>query len=211
MSLALSSNNSVIRSRYIYIAVLLASLSIPLFYRSICQATTTPSNQSTMSTSTHPKTPSRTPVYFFSIGGPNFMEATTHPAYAKLASVGLEITTKVKPKAVLVFSAHWQNSPTKIAINTAQKTDLIYDFYGFPKHYYEYEYPNKGSPEIAEMVIGRLESAGIEVERVERGLDHGVWAGFMVGAFPSSVSSPLYILLYLYLCSPSIRSLTSAS
>jgi Catalytic LigB subunit of aromatic ring-opening dioxygenase len=210
MSLALSSNNSVIRSRYIYIAVLLASLSIPLLHRSICQATTTPSTQSTMSTSTHPKTPSRTPVYFLSIGGPNFMEATTHPAYAKLASVGLEITTKVKPKAVLVFSAHWQNSPTKIAINTAQKTDLIYDFYGFPKHYYEYEYPNKGSPEVAEMVIGRLESAGIEVERVERGLDHGVWAGFMVGALPSPffLSLPhilLHLHLHLCLCPPSIH------
>jgi 4,5-DOPA dioxygenase extradiol len=139
------------------------------------------------------------PVYFLSIGGPSFMEATTHPAYAKLASVGLEITTKVKPKAILVFSAHWQNSPTKIAINTAEKTDLIYDFYGFPKHYYEYEYPNKGSPEVAEMVIGRLENAGIEVERVERGLDHGVWAGFMVGELPfleplRQLLSPSYLV-----------------
>ena len=109
------------------------------------------------------------------------MENTKHPAYAKLAAVGREITTKVKPKAVVVFSAHWQEGPSKIQINVAEQTDIIYDFYGFPPHYYEYEYPNKGSPEVAEKVIEKLAVAGIEVERVKRGLDHGVWAGFIVG------------------------------
>ena len=123
----------------------------------------------------------RTPVYFLSIGGPNFITDTNHPAYTKLAAVGREITTKVKPKAVIVFSAHWQGGPSTIKINVAEQTDLIYDFYGFPPHYYEYEYPNKGSSEVAEKVIEELAVAGIEVERVKRGLDHGVWAGFMVG------------------------------
>ena len=109
------------------------------------------------------------------------MEDTDHPAYAKLGAVGREITKRVKPKAVVVFSAHWQSGPDKIKINVAEQTDLIYDFYGFPPHYYEYEYPNKGSPEVAEKVIEKLAATGIEVERVKRGLDHGVWAGFMVG------------------------------
>lgn len=48
----------------------------------------------------------RTPIYFLCIGGPNFMEDTDHPAYAKLAAVGQEIMTRVKPKTVVVFSAH---------------------------------------------------------------------------------------------------------
>jgi len=109
------------------------------------------------------------------------MENTEHPAYAKLAEVGQEITTQVKPRAVVVFSAHWQDGPNKIMINVAEQTDIIYDFYGFPPHYYEYEYPNKGSPEVAETVIEKLAVAGIEVERVKRGLDHGAWAGFLVG------------------------------
>jgi 4,5-DOPA dioxygenase extradiol len=134
-----------------------------------------------MSDPSHLNSPSRTPVYFLGIGGPNFMENTEHPAYAKLAEVGQEITTQVKPRAVVVFSAHWQDGPNKIMINVAEQTDIIYDFYGFPPHYYEYEYPNKGSPEVAETVIEKLAVAGIEVERVKRGLDHGVWAGFIVG------------------------------
>jgi 4,5-DOPA dioxygenase extradiol len=134
-----------------------------------------------MSGSSQLNSPPRTPVYFLGIGGPNFMEDTEHPAYRKLAAVGREITTKVNPKAVVVFSAHWQDDPNKIKINVAEHTDLIYDFYGFPPHYYEYEYPNKGSPELAEKVIKKLAVAGIQIERVQRGLDHGVWAGFMVG------------------------------
>lgn len=124
---------------------------------------------------------SRMPVYFLGIGGPNFMEDTEHPAYSQLALVGREITTRVKPKAVVVFSAHWQQSPNKIGINVAEETDLIYDFYGFPPHYYEYDYPNKGSSVVAQNVTDRLTAAGMQVERVKRGLDHGVWAGFMVG------------------------------
>lgn len=111
------------------------------------------------------------------------MENVGHPAYSRLAAVGREITTKVRPKAVVVFSAHWQGEPNKVKINVAERTDLIYDFYGFPPHYYEYDYPNIGSPKVAEDVIKSLTVAGIEVERVERGLDHGIWVGFLAGKF----------------------------
>ena len=191
MPAVLSYNRLVVHPRHIYFAIILVSLSIPLVYRiaqpstrSIWQATTTQSTTQAatiMSDSSHPNSSSRTPVYFLGIGGPNFMENTEHPAYAKLAEVGGEITTKVKPKAVVVFSAHWQDGPNKIKINVAEQTDIIYDFYGFPPHYYEYEYPNKGNPEVAETVIEKLAVAGIEVKRVKRGLYHGVWAGFIVG------------------------------
>ncbi|CRG84345.1 4,5-DOPA dioxygenase extradiol-like protein [Talaromyces islandicus] len=137
-----------------------------------------------MASETNGDLSARTPVYFLGIGGPNFIENTKHPAYAQLASIGHEITTKVKPKAVVVFSAHWQSSPNKLEINVAEQVDIIYDFYGFPAHFYEHEYPNKGSREVAEKVIEKLGTAGIEVDRVERGLDHGVWAGFMAAFNP---------------------------
>ena len=137
--------------------------------------------------------PSRTPVYFLGIGGPNFMENSSHPAYSKLAEIGREITTKVKPKAVVVFSAHWQGGPSSIQINAAEQTDIIYDFYGFPPHYYEYKFPYKGSPEVAEKVIEKLAGVGIKVEKVKRGLDHGVWAGFIVG-------KSLSVLAETFLC-----------
>ncbi|KAI1347861.1 putative aromatic ring-opening dioxygenase LigB subunit [Xylaria sp. FL0043] len=126
----------------------------------------------------------RLPVYFLGIGGPNFIENTKHPAYLKLGETGAEITTKVKPKAVVVFSAHWQDGPSRVSINAVENTDIIYDFYGFPPHFYEYKYPNKGSPEVAEKVAEKLAGAGIQVEKVKRGLDHGVWVGFLAAFDP---------------------------
>ena len=161
----------------IYFALLLVSLAIPIVYRTATTQPPTPA-ASTMSDSTPP---AQMPVYFLGIGGPNSMENAEHPAYKQLTAVGREITTKVKPKAIVVFSAHWQAYPNKIQINAAENTDIIYDFYGFPPHYYEYKFPNRGSPALAEMVIEKLAGVGIEVERVKRGLDHGVWAGFIVG------------------------------
>jgi 4,5-DOPA dioxygenase extradiol len=197
MSAVIASFCSTIRStiRSTYFAVLLLSL-IPFVSRNAYFLVTSilhpasallshlhlDSSSGTMSNMTPSQNVSqRMPVYFMGIGGPNFMENTEHPAYDKLAEIGKEITTKVKPKAIVVFSAHWQSETSKIQINAAEETDLIYDFYGFPSHYYEYNYPNRGSREVAEKVIEKLALDGIEVERVKRGLDHGVWAGFMVG------------------------------
>lgn len=148
-----------------------------------------------MAGSSHSDNHSRLPVYFLGIGGPNFIENPGHPAYAKLAAVGKEITTKIKPKAIVIFSAHWQAGPNTVKINVARETDIIYDYEGFPPHYYEIDYPNTGSPEIAERVIEKLEDAGINVERVERGLDHGVWMGFLAGKF---TYKHLYLWDFIY-------------
>ncbi|KAJ5754174.1 Aromatic ring-opening dioxygenase LigB subunit [Penicillium nucicola] len=124
---------------------------------------------------------SKTPIYFLSHGGPNVMYEVEHPAYKKLAQIGREITTKVQPRAVVVFSAHWQAARDTIHVNTAESTDLIYDFYGFPSHYYKEKYPNVGSKQVANQVLDSLKEAGIKAEGVKRGLDHGVWASFKCG------------------------------
>ncbi|KAL8732377.1 MAG: hypothetical protein Q9166_002775 [cf. Caloplaca sp. 2 TL-2023] len=129
------------------------------------------------------------------------MYDTEHPAYKKLKEIGKEITTKVKPKAVVVFSAHWQAERNgQIEINTAEMTDLIYEyvarhqlrasltrlrsFYGFPKKYYQQKFPNVGSKEISTQVIEAVKAANIDIKPVKRGLDHGVWASFKVAFDP---------------------------
>ncbi|KAI1824960.1 Extradiol ring-cleavage dioxygenase, class III enzyme, subunit B [Xylaria intraflava] len=128
--------------------------------------------------------PARTPVYFMSHGGPTTMFDTEHPVYPVLQRMGQEISQKVKPKAIVVFSAHWEAGPRDIQVNTAVTRDLIYDYHGFPPEYYNVQYPNKGSPELASEVIGLLRKAGIPAEGVERGLDHGVYVGFSVAFHP---------------------------
>ena len=71
--------------------------------------------------------------------------------------------------------------PTRLRSTLPSTPEIIYDFYGFPEHYYKVPYPNRGSLTVAEKVIVRLQSAGIESRKVQRGLDHGVWVGFLAG------------------------------
>ncbi|KAI4105266.1 MAG: hypothetical protein L6R37_002814 [Teloschistes peruensis] len=114
------------------------------------------------------------------------MYETSHPAYSKLRDIGREIAEHVKPRAVVVFSAHWQAAHKgEIEVNVAEEGELIYDFYGFPKRYYEEEFPNKGSEGVANEVIEALRAAEIGVRPVKRGLDHGVWSSFKVAFDPA--------------------------
>ncbi|KAK1574340.1 Extradiol ring-cleavage dioxygenase, class III enzyme, subunit B [Colletotrichum navitas] len=136
----------------------------------------------------------RMPVYFFSHGGPDVMYNTSHPVYPVLQRIGAEITS-LRPAAVVVFSAHWQSPvPTSVLVNAAPSAPLIYDFSGFPPHYYAATYPNVGSPSLAARVCALLVADGeIACSPTHRGLDHGVWAGFHVAFHPDE--NPLRVPL----------------
>ncbi|KAK1758483.1 Extradiol ring-cleavage dioxygenase, class III enzyme, subunit B [Echria macrotheca] len=138
----------------------------------------------------------RMPVYFFSHGGPDVQYNTAHPAYAVLQSIGREITQRVRPKAVVVFSAHWQpETPSEIHINSAVTTPLVYDFYNFPPSYYKATFPSTGSPQLASHIQSLLSSHSIPSRLVTRGLDHGVFSGFNVAFPPSSPTESLTVPL----------------
>src|SRR5439155_814972 len=55
-----------------------------------------------------------------------------------------------RPKAILIVSAHWEESP--LTIGATRTVPLVYDFYGFPQRYYEVTYPAPGAPHLAERV-----------------------------------------------------------
>lgn len=59
---------------------------------------------------------------------PTVMYEKDHPVYPVLQTIGKEITHKVKPSAVVVFSAHWQATPDHVRVNNAVDTDLIYEY-----------------------------------------------------------------------------------
>ena len=90
---------------------------------------------------------------------------------------GIDASLGVRPKAVLVISAHWEEAvPT---VNVAARPPLFYDYYGFPEHTYRLTYPAPGSPELAARVRELLAGAGIaSAEDAGRGLDHGVFVPF---------------------------------
>ncbi|KAK3331027.1 Extradiol ring-cleavage dioxygenase, class III enzyme, subunit B [Apodospora peruviana] len=176
----------------IFIVAFLLTNPSPLLARSLPSSLARffSQNTSKITTSTEAQSAAvnmtKTPVYFFSHGGPNVQYETKHPVYPVLQAIGKEITQNVKPKAVVVFSAHWQSSPNEIHLNNAEDTDLIYDFYGFPAKYYQATFPSKGSPELASRILTLLKSANIPARGLKRGLDHGVFSGFNVAFSPDS-------------------------
>ena len=111
----------------------------------------------------------KTPVLFLGHGSP--MNIILENSFTKsLAQLGQNM---VKPRAILVISAHWQTKGT--LITASQTPDIIYDFYGFPQELYESRYPCPGGAEqIAEWAT-LLKNAGIGLDQ-QRGLDHAAWA-----------------------------------
>lgn len=82
-----------------------------------------------------------------------------------------------RPEAILVFSAHWENSDLMFG-ETQTHNALVYDFSGFPESLYHLQYPAPGSPWLAERVQALLADT-MTIAVTNRGLDHGVWVPFL--------------------------------
>ena len=114
---------------------------------------------------------SRLPTLFISHGSPMLAVADT-PARAFLQGLG---KTLPRPRAIIVFSAHWEAMGGP-AVSLASQPETIHDFGGFPDELYDILYPAPGAPELAMQAAGLLEQAGYTVRRSDtRGLDHGAW------------------------------------
>ena len=110
------------------------------------------------------------PAMFIAHGSP--MVAIEDSEYgAFLDQLATQVT---EPKAILLFSAHWESRVQKVS--EIENYSLIYDFGGFPEALYQVKYPARGDLELSKKVQSLLGEAGIayEVER-QRGLDHGAW------------------------------------
>jgi aromatic ring-opening dioxygenase catalytic subunit (LigB family) len=97
---------------------------------------------------------------------------------------GLGAIAKEKPRALLVFSAHWEEPvPT---VMSAARPPMLYDYYGFPPASYEITWPAPGDQALASRVRALLTEAGIEsAEDPERGFDHGTFVPLKL-AYPEA-------------------------
>ena len=107
------------------------------------------------------------PALFFGHGSP-YNIFTSNPFTETLKSFGEKFFKTYKPKAIVVISAHWLAHNTLITVD--EKPRMIYDYYGFPKSFYEYIYPAKGSPEIANKISSFLKN--IIIPSKDWGIDH---------------------------------------
>ncbi|MHC5263144.1 dioxygenase family protein [Streptomyces sp. UC4497] len=109
------------------------------------------------------------PALYLSHGAPPLADDALWPG--QLAEWSADLP---RPKAILMISAHWENAP--LALGATETAPLVYDFWGFPEHYYQVTYAAPGAPELADSVRKLLRGPGIPVQDVpDRGLDHGAY------------------------------------
>lgn len=134
------------------------------------------------------------PAFFFAHGSPALLKESGSkfagldfggswdgPQAAFLRQFGPFLLETYAPKAIVVFSAHWETEPggkITIADNDAdwQSANLYYDYYNFPEECYHLKFKSKTDSQIAHRVANLLTLSGIpnQVAKNERGLDHGV-------------------------------------
>lgn len=121
----------------------------------------------------------RMPALYLSHGAPPLADVPVWPGQLADWSAGLP-----RPKSILMVSAHWEEAP--LALGAVETVPLVYDFWGFPQHYYQVRYAAPGAPELAESVRKLLRAPGIPVQDIpDRGLDHGAYVP-LVEMFPEA-------------------------
>jgi aromatic ring-opening dioxygenase catalytic subunit (LigB family) len=102
------------------------------------------------------------------LGEPSELEALA--AYLR----SLAALPKTPPRALLVISAHWEESvPT---VMSGAHPPMLYDYYGFPEESYRITWPCSGDPALAARVRELLQDGGFESgANSERGFDHGTF------------------------------------
>ena len=145
-----------------------------------------------------PKQDKKMPVLFTSHGNPMDipMSKEERPFWMKLFELGKELQESYDVKAALVVSAHWCTN-NKTYVNSSLQQKQIYDYYGFPEHYYDPKYNATGAPEIAKDITKLVET--IEATD-EWGLDHGAWP-MLMHLFPNA-NVPVFQMSINYNASP---------
>jgi len=111
------------------------------------------------------------PTLFISHGAPNMILGNSFSLKnIKKFSQKLE-----KPKYIIIFSAHYVTNGLKIV--DYEKPELLYDFYGFEKELYDYEYEIKSDKDLSHKIMDTLNKKGLRtsIDKGKNSYDHGVW------------------------------------
>lgn len=126
-----------------------------------------------------PRSVQRMPVVFAAHGAPVLLDDSVW-----MGELAAWAKAMPKPSSVLMVSAHWESRPT--TLGATERVPLVYDFYGFPRRYYETQYPAPGAPALAARVRALLGQRSVPVaEDPKRGLDHGAYVP-LVAMYPSA-------------------------
>lgn len=112
-------------------------------------------------------------VYLPHGGGP--MPLLKDPGHAALIRFLQSFPETIeRPEAILIISAHWEESCP--SLTSAPAPGLIYDYGGFPPETYTIQYPAPGSPHLCNEIAELLQSQSIPTRLDDlRGFDHGMF------------------------------------
>jgi 4,5-DOPA dioxygenase extradiol len=110
-------------------------------------------------------------VYFSHGGGP--LPILGDASHQAMVDFMVRLPSQLrKPDAILVISAHWEESAATLM--GAQNPAMFYDYYGFPEQAYTITYPAPGNPDLAHRIAGLLKKKNIPAKiDPQRGYDHG--------------------------------------
>ncbi|KAK8166544.1 aromatic ring-opening dioxygenase LigB subunit [Phyllosticta citrichinensis] len=119
---------------------------------------------------------------------PGIVEEPESPAYQSLEDIAREITEQVKPRAVVIFSAHWQGRQSGGLVNTAEITDVIYEqdaeLLWLSGLVLPAQVSARGKPRPGSKCYVKAGTGGIGYTLVDRGLDHGAWVPLRIAFDP---------------------------
>jgi len=112
-------------------------------------------------------------VYFSHGGGP--LPILGDPGHQAMVDFMTRLPTQLrKPEAILVVSAHWEESAA--TLTSAEHPPMFYDYYGFPAEAYDITYPAPGDPGLAQRLASLLQTHSIPARLdSRRGFDHGLF------------------------------------
>lgn len=130
----------------------------------------------------------RMPTWFVPHGGGPcfFMDWNPPDAWDKMAAYlrSAASTLPQTPRAIVVVSAHWLEGA--FSVTSGAQPELIYDYYGFPPHTYQLQYPAPGEPALAARITTLLQQAGLPAASdAARGFDHGMFIPMLL-LFPQA-------------------------
>jgi len=146
-----------------------------------------------------PSSPEKIPAFFFAHSSPiMWMDMPGVPMSKSgalplfLKDFGETLVRKYKPKAIVVFSAHWDTDGARLVTDYGDENPLYFDYYGFPEDFYKIKFKSRGDSHLANRIVGLYNKAGLtarvtpvsELRGVDGlgerspGLDHGVFVPF---------------------------------
>ena len=128
----------------------------------------------TLMNSNKSETPTKIPpVYIAHGGGP--LPLQNEPGHKDLVASLKNIKTLIpKPKAIVIISAHWEESVVTILENP--NSDLLFDYYGFSDESYKYTYKAPYAENVNKRISELFNLNKIQFKKEsKRGYDHGVF------------------------------------